>query len=56
MRVKRKVLSNGHASIVAFVKLAKLRGPEASETEMGVTIFTKNDEGRNFDFHSLKQE
>ena len=35
---------------VAFTVLAYLCGPKANETEMGVALFTKNGEGRNFEF------
>ena len=30
--------------------LAQLCGPKDNESEMGAAIFTKNDDGRNFDF------
>ena len=38
------------APTVAFTVLAQLSGLKANETEMGATLFTKNGEGRNFDF------
>ena len=34
---------------LAFSVLAQLCGPKANESEMGVALFTKNDEERNFD-------
>ena len=35
---------------VAFTVVAQLCGPKANGTEVGVAQFTKNVEGRNFDF------
>ena len=44
------VLPDGQPPTVAFTVLVQLCGPKANETEMGATPFTKNGEGRNFDF------
>ena len=48
--MKHTVLPDGHPPTAAFTVLAQLCGPQAGETEMGVTLFAKNCEGRNFDF------
>ena len=50
MGVKHSVLPDGQPPAVAFTVLAQLCGPKADETEMGATLFTNDDEGRNFDF------
>ena len=50
MGVKRTVLTDGQSPTVAFTVLAQLCGPKANETEMDAALFTKNDEGWNFDF------
>ena len=50
MGVKHTVLPDGQPPTVAFTVLAQLCGPKANETEMGAALFTKNGEGRNFDF------
>ena len=39
---------------VALTVLVKLCCPKANETEMDATLFTKDCEGRNFDFFFLK--
>ena len=48
--VKHTVLPDGQPPSVACTMLAHLCSPKANETEMGATLFTKNGEGRNFDF------
>ena len=48
--VKHAVLPDGQPPTVAFIALAQLCGPKANETEMGDALFTRNGEGRNFDF------
>ena len=54
MGVKHTVLPDGLSPTVAFTVLAQLCGPTANETEMGATpLFTKNGEGRNFDFFDV---
>ena len=53
MGVKHTVLPDGQPSTVAFTVLAQLCGPQANDAEAGVAIFTKNSEGRNFDFLTL---
>ena len=53
--VNHTVLPDGQPPAVAFTVLAQLCGPKANETEMGATLFTKNGEGRNFDFFVLSQ-
>ena len=50
MVAKHAVLPGGQPSTVAFTVVAQLCGLTANETEMGVALFTKNGEGRNFDF------
>ena len=50
MGVKHTVQPGGQPSTVAFTVLAQLCGPKANEAEMGATLFTKNGEGRSFDF------
>ena len=54
MGVKHTVLPDGQPQAEAFTVLAQLCGPRANETEMGAgdetEIFTKNGEGRNFEF------
>ena len=50
MGVKHTVLPDGQPLTVAFTVLAQLCGPKANETEMDAALFTKNGEGRNFDF------
>ena len=44
--MKHTVLPDGQSTTVAFTVLARLCGPKANETEMGVALFTKNGEGR----------
>ena len=44
------VLPDGQPPTVAFTVLAQLCDPKANETEMRAVLFTKNGEGRNFDF------
>ena len=46
--VKHKVITDGQPPTVAFTVPAQLGGPKTNET--AVMLFTKNDEGRNFDF------
>ena len=53
MGVKHTVLPDGQRPTVAFTVLAQLCGPKANETEMEVALFTKNVEGRDFDFDFL---
>ena len=53
MGVKYTVLPDGQPPTVALNVLAQLCGPKANETEMGAALFTKNGEGRNFDFDFL---
>ena len=48
--VKHTVLPDGQPPTVACTMHAHLCSPKANETEMGATLFTKNGEGRNFDF------
>ena len=55
MGVKHTVLSDGQPETVAFTVLAQLCFPKANEKEMGAALFTKNGEGRNFDFSDLKR-
>ena len=43
-------MSDGQPPTIAFTVLPQLCGPKATEAEMGATLFTKNGEGRNFDF------
>ena len=43
-----------HPPTAAFTVLAQLCGPKANETEMGAALFTKNGEGKNFEFDSLQ--
>ena len=50
MGVERTVLPDGQTPTVAFTVLAQLCGPKANEMEMSAVLFTKNGEGRNFDF------
>ena len=50
MGVKHTVLPDGQLPTVAFTVLEQLCGPKANETEMDAALFTKNGEGRNFDF------
>ena len=50
MGVKHTVLPGGQPPTVAFTVLAQLCGPKANETEMGAALFTKDGDGRNFDF------
>ena len=50
MGMKYTVLPDGQPPTVAFTVLAQLCGPKANEAEMGAALFTKNGEGRNFDF------
>ena len=52
MGVKHTVLPDGQPPNVAFTVLEELCGPKANETEMGAALFTKNDEGKKFDFES----
>ena len=54
MEVKHTVLQDGQPPTVAFTVLASLCGPKANETETGVPTFTKNCEGRNFDFDLIE--
>ena len=55
MGMKHTVLPDGQPPIVTFTVLAQLCGPKANETEMGGPLFTKNGEGRSFDFHFLQR-
>ena len=48
--MKHTVLPDGHPPTVACTVFAQLCGPKARELEMGAALFTKNGEGRNFDF------
>ena len=50
MGVKHTVLPYGQPLTVAFSVLAQLYGPKANEIEMGAALFTRNGEGRSFDF------
>ena len=50
MGVKHTVQQDGQSTTVAFTVLAQLCGPKDNETEIGAALFTKNGEGRNFDF------
>ena len=50
MGVKHTVPPDGQPPTVACIVLTQLCGPKANETEMGATLFTKNGEGRYFDF------
>ena len=50
MAAKHKVVPDGQFPTVAFTVLAYLYGPKANETEIDATVFTENDEGRNFEF------
>ena len=50
MGVKHTLLPDGQPPTVAFTVLAQLCGLKANETAMGTALFTKNGEGRNFDF------
>ena len=52
--MKHTVLPDGQPPTVAFTLLAWLGGQKANETEMGAALFTKNGEGRNFEFFRLK--
>ena len=54
--MKHAVLPDGQSPTVAFTVLAQLCGPKANETEMGDALFTKSDEGRNFDFDARRVE
>ena len=54
MEVKHTVLPGGQPPTVAFPLLAQLCGPKVNEKEVGAALFTKNGEGRNFDFSDLK--
>ena len=51
--VKHTVLPDGQPPTAAFTVLAQLCGPKANETEVDATLFTKNGEGRNFEFDSI---
>ena len=50
MGVKYTVLPNGQPPTIAFTVLVQSCGPKTNETEMGAALFTKNGEGRKFDF------
>ena len=50
MGLKQTVLPDGQPPTVVSTVLAQLCGSKAIETEMGATLFTKNGEGRSFDF------
>ena len=56
MGVKHTVPPDGQPPTVAFAVLARLCGPNASETEMGATLFTKmvREGTSNFDFEYSK--
>ena len=47
---KHTVLLDGQPPNVAFTVLAQLRGPKASETEVGATISIKNGERMTVSF------
>ena len=53
MEVKHIVLPDGQYLTLSFTVLAELCDPKANETEMGAALFTKNGEGRNFDFDEM---
>ena len=48
------MIPDGQPSTVAFTVLAQLCGPKADELEMGAFLFTKNGQGRNFDFDLIR--
>ena len=50
MGVKHILLPDGQPPTVASTVLPWQCGPMTNETEMGAVLFTKNGEGRNFDF------
>ena len=50
MEVEQTVLPDDQPPPVALAGLAQLCGPKANATEVGAALFTKNGEGRNFDF------
>ena len=49
MGVKQTVLPNGQPPTVVFTVFSQHCAPKANETEMGAALFTKNNEGRNFE-------
>ena len=51
MGLENKVLSVGQPRTVAVTVFAQLCGPMTKEAEMGAILFTRNGEGRNFDFY-----
>ena len=53
MVMKHTLLQESQPPTIAFTVLAQLCGPKADETEMGAALFTKNGEGRKFDFLAL---
>ena len=49
MEIIHTMLPDGQLATVVFTVMAQSDCPHAKETEMGVALFTINDEGRNFD-------
>ena len=54
MGVNQIALPDGKPSTVAFNVLTQLCDPRANETKMATALFTKNGEGRSFDFFDIR--